>query len=77
MTVVYQAKNWKTSVTGSTAAYFITGNWRLAAGRFFTDAEERAGRAVCVIGADGAQGAVRQRRTRSAARSASSASPAR
>jgi putative ABC transport system permease protein len=51
VTVVYQAENWSTTVTGSTAAYFTTGNWRLAAGRFFGGTEERAGQAVCVIGA--------------------------
>ncbi len=50
VTVVYQAENWSTTVTGSTSAYFTAGNWELAAGRFFTDAEERAGRTVCVIG---------------------------
>jgi len=49
-TVVYQAENWSTTVTGSTNDYFVTGNWRLAEGRFFTEAEERSGRAVCVIG---------------------------
>jgi putative ABC transport system permease protein len=49
-TVVYQAENWSTTVTGSTDDYFVAGNWRLAEGRFFTEAEERAGRAVCVIG---------------------------
>jgi putative ABC transport system permease protein len=37
-------------VTGTTEDYFEAGNWELAAGRTFTDAEERAGRAVCVIG---------------------------
>jgi len=50
VTVVYQSKNWQTTVYGSTAAYFQTNNWRLASGRFFTEAEERAGSAVCVIG---------------------------
>jgi putative ABC transport system permease protein len=50
VTVVYGNKNWQTSATGSTAAYFLTNNWRLASGRFFTDAEALAGRAVCVIG---------------------------
>ena len=50
VTVVYQNQNWSTSITGSTGAYFTTGNWRLASGRVFTDAEERAGKAVCVIG---------------------------
>lgn len=50
VTVVHMAKNWSTTVTGSTAAFFETGKWRLAAGRVFTPAEERAGKAVCVIG---------------------------
>jgi putative ABC transport system permease protein len=49
-TAVYQANNWSTSVTGSTNDYFQAGNWALAAGRGFTEAEERAGKAVCVIG---------------------------
>ncbi len=50
VTAVRAAKNWTTSVTGSTSAYFRAGNWRFADGRGFFDAEERAGRAVCVIG---------------------------
>lgn len=49
-TAVYQARNWSTSVTGSNNEYFTAGNWELAAGRLFTEAEERAGRTVCVIG---------------------------
>ena len=48
--VVHMAENWSTTVTGSTTAYFRAGNWRLAAGRVFNDAEERAGKSVCVIG---------------------------
>jgi putative ABC transport system permease protein len=50
VTVVYQAKNWQTTVQGSTAAYFQTNNWRLASGRAFTEVEERSGSAACVIG---------------------------
>jgi len=50
VTSVYHARNWSTVVTGSTADYFRAGNWTLAAGRIFSDAEERAGRAVCVLG---------------------------
>ena len=49
-TAVFQANNWSTMVTGSTSDYFTAGNWEFAAGRAFTDAEDRAGRAVCVIG---------------------------
>ena len=51
VTVVYTAHNWSTTVTGSTDAYFTVGNWRLADGRVFTETEQRAGKAVCVIGA--------------------------
>ncbi len=50
VTAVANAKNWTTNVTGSTNAYFTAGNWTLAAGRTFTDAEERSGAAVCVVG---------------------------
>ena len=49
-TAVYQANNWSTVVTGSTNAYFEAGNWEIAAGRSFSEAEERSGKAVCVIG---------------------------
>jgi putative ABC transport system permease protein len=50
VTLVAGAENWSSSVTGSTNAYFIAGNWKLAAGRQFSDEEMRAGKAVCVIG---------------------------
>jgi putative ABC transport system permease protein len=49
-TAVLQANNWSTVVTGTTEDYFEAGNWQLASGRAFTDAEDRAGRSVCVIG---------------------------
>jgi putative ABC transport system permease protein len=50
VTVVANGRNWATSVTGSTNAWFDTGNWKLSAGRVFEADEERAGAAVCVIG---------------------------
>ena len=50
VTAVYQARNWSTLVTGTDNDYFRAGNWKLVAGRDFTEAEERSGRAVCVIG---------------------------
>ena len=49
-TAVFQANNWSTMVTGTTSDYFGAGNWEFASGRAFNDAEDRAGRAVCVIG---------------------------
>jgi len=51
VTVVADGKNWATTVTGTTNAYFATNNWRLAAGRMFEPAEAQAGAPVCVIGA--------------------------
>ena len=50
VTAVYQARNWSTVVTGSSNDYFHAGNWEFAAGRSFSETEERAGKAVCVIG---------------------------
>ena len=50
VTVIAQANNWATSITGSSADYFASNNWRLASGRVFNESEERAGTAVCVIG---------------------------
>lgn len=48
--VVGEGKNWSTSVTGTTNEYFTADNRTLAEGRFFAEAEEKAGSAVCVIG---------------------------
>src|ERR1035437_9674066 len=50
VTVVGNGRNWATSVTGSSNAWFQTGNWKLASGRIFEDDEQRAGAAVCIIG---------------------------
>ena len=49
-TVVAQGRNWTSSIIGSTNAWLVTGNWNLADGRDFSDDEQRAGAAVCVIG---------------------------
>ncbi len=51
VTVIANGKNWTTTVTGTTNAYFKTNNWVIASGRTFEDTEERAGAAVCLIGA--------------------------
>ena len=50
VTVVANGRNWATSVTGSSNAWFDTGNWKLAAGRKFEPDEQAAGSAVCIIG---------------------------
>ena len=50
VTVVGNGRNWATSVIGSTNAWFAIGNWKLATGRIFSDDEQTAGAAVCIIG---------------------------
>ena len=50
VTVIANGRNWATAVTGSTNAWFDTGNWKLASGRIFSPEEHRAGAAVCIIG---------------------------
>jgi putative ABC transport system permease protein len=49
-TAVYQTHAWSTPVTGTNNDFFAAGNWEMAVGRTFTEAEERAGKSVCVIG---------------------------
>ncbi|MBS1140848.1 MAG: hypothetical protein H6R13_2301 [Proteobacteria bacterium] len=50
VTLVAGTQNWSSTVSGTSNDYFIAGNRKIAAGRQFTDDEERAGKAVCVIG---------------------------
>jgi putative ABC transport system permease protein len=48
---IYGNLNWATTVTGSTNGYLTTRDWSLKSGRVFTDSEQRAGSAVCILGA--------------------------
>jgi putative ABC transport system permease protein len=48
--VIANGRNWSSTVYGSTNAWFLTGNWKLASGRIFDQDEQTAGAAVCVIG---------------------------
>lgn len=48
---VRNAANWSTTINGTTGGYFVAQGWELASGRYFSDAEEQAGKAVCIIGA--------------------------
>jgi putative ABC transport system permease protein len=50
-TLVANGRNWSSMITGSTNEWLGIGNWTLAQGREFSYAEERAGAAVCMIGA--------------------------
>jgi putative ABC transport system permease protein len=49
-TLVANGRNWSSMITGSTNDWLTIGNWTLAQGREFSDAEQRAGAAVCMIG---------------------------
>jgi len=49
-TLVAHGRNWSSMITGSTNDWLTIGNWTLAQGREFSDAEQRAGAAVCMIG---------------------------
>jgi putative ABC transport system permease protein len=51
VTAVFQNENWATVATGTNNDFFAAGNWVLDEGRTFAETEERAGKAVCVIGA--------------------------
>lgn len=48
--LVANGRNWSSSIIGSTNAWLATGNWKLAEGREFSNDEQRAGGAVCLIG---------------------------
>jgi putative ABC transport system permease protein len=50
VTLVAGNQNWQSQVNGTSNAYFVAGNWQIAAGRRFEDDEENAGKAVCLIG---------------------------
>jgi putative ABC transport system permease protein len=49
-TAVRNAANWSTTISGTTADYFLAQQWATATGRTFSPPEEQAGKAVCVIG---------------------------
>jgi putative ABC transport system permease protein len=48
--VVHEARNWNTTVNGTTGAYFAIREWPLSAGRAFSAEEERGGK-IAVLGA--------------------------
>jgi len=47
---IYGNQNWSTTVTGTTGGFLQTRDWALNSGTVFTNQDERAGRAVCVLG---------------------------
>jgi putative ABC transport system permease protein len=49
-TAIYEGANWSTTINGTTAAFLTVQPWPLTSGRYWTPAEEAAGKAVCLIG---------------------------
>jgi putative ABC transport system permease protein len=49
-TAIYEGANWSTTINGTTSAFLTVQPWPLTAGRYWTPAEEEAGKAVCLIG---------------------------
>jgi putative ABC transport system permease protein len=49
-TLVANGRNWTSSFIGSSNNWLITGNWKIADGREFSNDELMAGAAVCMIG---------------------------
>lgn len=50
-TAIRNAQNWSTQINGTSNDYLVAQNWEVVSGRRFTNAEEQAGRSVCIIGA--------------------------
>ncbi|MGH8012709.1 MAG: ABC transporter permease [Candidatus Binataceae bacterium] len=48
--VVYNNRNWSTSIEGVTPAYLSIRDWPAISGRIFTDQETRSAAPVCVLG---------------------------
>jgi putative ABC transport system permease protein len=49
--IVHESKNWNTTVNGTTSNHFLVRDWGLAAGRYFSNAEEAGAAKVTILGA--------------------------
>jgi len=49
-TAIYEGSNWSTTINGTTSAFLDVQPWPLEQGRYFTPAEEAAGKLVCILG---------------------------
>ncbi|GAA3723360.1 ABC transporter permease [Sphingomonas cynarae] len=49
-TAIYEGANWSTTINGTTSGFLTVQPWPLTSGRYWTPAEEEAGKAVCLIG---------------------------
>ena len=49
-TAIYEGANWSTTINGTTSAFLTVQPWPLSSGRYWTEAEEASGKAVCLLG---------------------------
>lgn len=47
---IHEGKNWNTTINGTTTAHFMVRDWQLAAGRYFSSAEEAGAAKVVILG---------------------------
>ena len=50
--VIYQNKNWNSSIYGVGHSYPVIRNWDVADGQFFTEQQVNAGQKVCILGSE-------------------------
>ena len=50
VTAVYNVSNWQTTLNGTTSDYFVAQQWPVMSGRYWSAADEQAGKAVCLVG---------------------------
>ncbi len=48
--IVAGSRNWRTTVNGTTASYFVIREWGLSSGRYFADEEQASGAKVAILG---------------------------
>ena len=53
--VIYQSKNWNTSIYGVGADYPLVRNWEIAEGQFLNAQQVRGGQKICVLGSEVSQ----------------------
>ena len=50
--VIYQNKNWNTSIYGTGDKYPLIRNWTIDEGEYFTESQVKTAQKVCVLGAE-------------------------
>jgi putative ABC transport system permease protein len=50
--IIYQSKNWNTSIYGTGHNYPEVRKWELADGQYFTESQVRSGQKICILGSE-------------------------